>query len=116
MTNVEFIRLLTQSVRAVGAAATLDELRRTRPAFTDGAYHDTLAVFGVWAVERLIDAGLTDVAILWHPLTDRRSPLAWWDAKTLAGTAARTSFVPSTRALAHEPQPSEPRTLVVSGR
>ena len=81
-----------------------------------GAYHDTLAVFSVWAVDRLVDGGLSDVAILWHPLTDRRSPLAWWDAATLAGDDARHRFVPSTKALVHEPQPHEPRTLVVSGR
>ena len=59
----------------------------------------------MWAVDRLVQAGLSDLAILWHPLTDDRSPLAWWDDATLASRAARDSFVPSTSAAAWEPQP-----------
>lgn len=114
MTHVEFITSLIRSVRTVGAAATLDELRATRPAIVDGAYHETVAVFFVWAVDRLVQAGLSDFAIVLHPLTDRHSPLAWWEASTLAMPAAREWFVPSTLALPFEPQPHVAHDLVAA--
>ena len=88
MTHVEFITSLTLRVRLAGAAVALDELRATRPAMISPAgavgYHDTLAVFYVWAIDRLIAAGLNDVRVLWHPLVDVRSPRSWWDDDTLA--------------------------------
>jgi hypothetical protein len=111
MTHIEFLRTLTPVVREHGAAAALAELRASRPAFTAVGYHDTAAVFYVWAVARLIDAGRSDLQILWHPLTDARSLIAWWDETTLAGVAARIGFVPSTRATAGDPVPTEPREL-----
>lgn len=114
MTHVEFITSLVRSVRTVGAAATLDDLRATRPAIVDGAYHDTVAVFFVWAVDRLVTAGLTDFAVVLHPLTDAHSPLAWWEAETLALPLAREYFVPSTRALPFEPQPRDSHDLVAA--
>lgn len=114
MTHVEFLTSLIRSVRTVGAAATLDNLRAARPAVVDGEYHDTVAVFFVWAVDRLVDAGLTDFAIVLHPLTDKHSPLAWWDEATLASTSARERFVPSTLALPFEPQPRESHDLVAA--
>ena len=81
MTHVELITSLTHRVRQVGAAVALDELRASRPAIVSpcGAAgpHDTLAVFYVWAVDRLVGAGLNDVSVLWHPLTDVRSPRSW---------------------------------------
>jgi hypothetical protein len=120
MEHVELLRTLTVAVRDAGPAAALDALRSARPALVpakldhaesgdsadlhDG-YHETLATFWVWAVDRLVQAGLSDLAILWHPLTDHRSPLAWWDEATLASSAARESFVPSTSAAPWEPQP-----------
>ncbi len=117
MEHVELLRTLTLAVRDAGPAAALDALRESRPALVparldhaagadlhDG-YHETLATFWVWAVDRLVSAGLSDIAILWHPLTDDRSPLAWWDEATLASSDARVSFVPSTSAATWEPQP-----------
>jgi len=119
MSHSAFIASIASSVRDAGAVATLDTLRRTHPTMfgTDGApiaYHDTLAVFSVWAVDRLIAAGLTDSRILWHPLTDVRTPLAWWDADTLATIEAIAGFVPSTKALPNEPAPFEPRVLLAA--
>ncbi len=114
MTHVELITTITRAVRAGGAAAALDELRTTAPVIAHGDYHDTLAVFYVWAVDRLVAAGLTDFAIILHPLTHWGTPLAWWDEATLASDAARTHFVPSTLALVSEPQPAEPHDLVAA--
>ena len=113
MSHTDFISRIAASVRDAGAVATLDHLRRTRPAMfaTDGsviAYHDTLAVFSVWAVDRLVTAGLSDTRILWHPLTDVRTALSWWDEATLASIEAAAGFVPSTLALPGEPAPFEP--------
>jgi hypothetical protein len=118
MTHVEFITSLTLRVRHAGAAVALDELRASRPAITGPAgiveYHDTLAVFYVWAVDRLVAAGLHDVGVLWHPLTDPRSPRSWWDDDTLASDAAREHFVPSTLARAGEPMPAPAHVLAAA--
>lgn len=126
MEHVELLRTITALVRDAGPAAALDELRATRPALVparldhapahelhDG-FHDTLAVFYVWAVDRLVQAGLSDTAILWHPLTDVRSPSAWWDEATLASSTARESFVPSTSAESWEPAPTLPLVLLAA--
>ena len=58
MTHTEFLCSLVRSVRTTGAANTLAQVRADRPAFDRGRYHDTRAVFYVWAVDRLVDAGL----------------------------------------------------------
>ncbi len=119
MTHVDFITSIARTVREAGSAAALEALREahadmpgTGPALI--AYHDTLAVFYVWAVDRLIDAGLSDSRILWHPLTDPLTPLSWWDAATLASHDARDHFVPSTRALPGEPAPCETQLLIAA--
>ncbi len=108
MTHAQFIAQLTEQVRTHGAAAALADLRATRPALTAVGYHDTAAVFAVWAVDRLVAAGLTDFAVMWHPLTDARSIRSWWDDATLASAAARERFVPSTLARPGEACPTEP--------
>lgn len=95
-------------VRKRGAAGALAELRRTRPPLDAAGYHDTRAAYLVWAVDRLVDAGLSDLGVLWHPLTDLRSPLAWWDAETLESDTARERFVPPTLGEDWEPRPAEP--------
>ncbi|HAP77765.1 MAG TPA: hypothetical protein DCR14_17005 [Acidimicrobiaceae bacterium] len=107
MTHFEFLRTLVHSVREVGAAATLDAVRTERPRFDRGNYHHTRAVFYVWAVSRLVDAGLSDMGILWHPLVDDQSPLAWWHVGVLESAEAHETFIPSTEALPGEPQPTE---------
>jgi hypothetical protein len=114
MTHGELISSLTRSIRTVGAAAALDDLRRTRPAIHDGGYHDTLAVFYVWGVDRLLAGGLGELGVLWHPLTQPRSALSWWHAAHLFADEAREHFVPSTLARAGEPRPAEPATLVAA--
>jgi hypothetical protein len=106
--HVDVITAITRLVRTRGAAAALDELRRQRPALSTQGYHDTLAVFIVWAIDRLAAAGLSDTRILWHPLADLRSASAWWDADTLASIEAHGHFVPSTLATSSDPTPSEP--------
>ena len=118
MTHVELISSLTRRVRHAGAAVALDELRAARPAITSPSgvleYHDTLAVFFVWAVDRLVAAGLNDVHVLWHPLTDVRSPRSWWDEATLTSATARDCFVRSTLARPGEPAPVEARSLAAA--
>lgn len=119
MTHTEFITSIANGVRDAGAVATLDALRAARadmPAADGGmmAYHDTIVVFFVWAVDRLATAGLDDVRIMWHPLTDVRSPLTWWDARALASIEAMSSFVASTKALPGEPAPFEPRAILLA--
>jgi hypothetical protein len=98
MTHFEFIQGLIPAVRHHGAAATLDRL------VAEG-HHATLASFYVWAVDRLVAAGLDDRQVMWHPLVDRNSPSAWYTPELLASEAARTGFVVADKALASEPQP-----------
>jgi hypothetical protein len=122
MTHGEFISSLLRTVRTDGAAVALAQVRAARPAFhlqddRDGkpfaSYHDTRAVFYVWAVDRLVAGGLSDFGVMWHPLLDTRSPLLWWTAATLGSTAAAEQFVPSELARPGEPQPVEPAGLLV---
>lgn len=108
LTHTVFVQHVLRLVRDLGPAGALVELRRTRPPLDADDYHDTLAVYLVWAVERLVEAGLSDAGVLWHPLADVRSALAWWDAATLASSAARTGFVPPTLGEDWEPRPAEP--------
>ena len=114
LSHLELTTMVTHLVRTRGAAEALTELRRLRPSLCSHGYHDTLAVFAVWAVERLVEADVGDTRILWHPLTDLRSAEAWWDAGTLAGTEAHAGFVASTRALPSEPVPFEHRRTTVA--
>ncbi|MFM2071654.1 MAG: hypothetical protein RLZZ623_1917, partial [Actinomycetota bacterium] len=79
----ELVTELSRMIRSHGAERALEEIRRERSQFTEHGYHDTLAVFMVWAIARLVNAGLTDTRILWHPLADLRSAEAWWSADTL---------------------------------
>jgi len=119
MTHLDFLTTLAHRVREDGAAAALAGLRAERPALTAPdltvvPFHDTLAVFYVWAVDRLVEAGMDDTHLLWHPLTDPRSVLAWYDEATIASPAAAAHFVPSTLALPGEPVPSEARELLAA--
>ena len=108
MKHAEFLTSILRSVRANGAAGALGQVRRERPAFHDGSYHDTRAVFFVWAVDRLVAGGLSDFGVMWHPLLDTRSPLVWWSAATLDSPEAADHFVASELARAGEPQPTDP--------
>ena len=103
-------------VRRHGAADALARLRLAIPRYNEatgvantdtGGYHDTITVFYVWAVDRLVAAGLSTVAILWHPLTSFEAVGSWYDPATLWSPAARRSFVPSTLAVGGEPTPHD---------
>jgi len=98
-------------VREHGAHAALATLRAAldragHPTTRDGRPHETLTVFVVWAVNRLLDAGLTPTQVLWHPLLGTEAPLAWYDRATLQSESAHATFVASTLAMPSEPAPS----------
>ncbi len=119
MTHTEFLSSVLRTVRASGAAVALEQLRTNRPAFNTSAdqvaaYHDTRAVFYVWAIDRLVTGGLSDFGVLCHPLLDARSPLVWWNAATLDTPAATEHFVAAELARPSEPQPVELLTLVAA--
>lgn len=110
MTHLDFIASTTARMRDVGPAAVLAEIRAT----AGPDHHDTRTVFFVWAIDRLLRAGLSDMAVLWHPLTDARTPLSWYDAHTLDSIEARAHFVPATLAVVGEPAPVEPERELVA--
>ena len=117
MKHSEFLSSILRSVRASGAASALEQVRTVRPAFhadtvLGAMYHDTRAVFFVWAIDRLVTGGLNDFGVLWHPLLDTHSPQVWWTAATLASADAADHFVPSELASTGEPQPTEPMVLL----
>ncbi|MGB8857659.1 MAG: hypothetical protein WCC60_00310 [Ilumatobacteraceae bacterium] len=119
MTHTEFLSSILRTVRVSGATSALEQLRAERPAFhvdtTRGAiYHDTRAVFFVWAVERLVAGGLSDFGVLWHPLVEANSPQVWWSTATLASDEAVEHFVPSELARPGEPQPVESMVLAAA--
>lgn len=112
--HLDLVGTLADNIRLVGAAETLAVLRDERPAIHDGEYHDTRAVFFVWAVDRLLAAGLTPTALLWHPLVHADSPLAWWSADVLESPVATHGFVAPTGLLPGEPMPCEPAAALVA--
>jgi hypothetical protein len=103
-----FVASLVDLVSSEGAEAALATVRDEHPAFADGHYHDTRAVFFVWAVDRLVAAGLTRTQVLWHPLVHADSPRAWWSDEVLESSVARHGFVAPTGLAAGEPTPAEP--------
>jgi len=101
-------------IRRSGAAETLGLLRLTLGSLP--RYHDTRTVFTVWAVDRLLAAGLSTTALLWHPLLAPGSELAWWDAADLDSALAARQFVAPTRYSTGDPLPEEPHsTLALAG-
>jgi hypothetical protein len=111
-----FLLVTTHLVREAGGAAALKRLRtiasqRGVPPSdrADGRPHETLLVFYVWAVDRLLTSGLSATQVLWHPLVDVASPTAWYHPATLDSTLARQTFVGSDRAVPGEPAPHLPR-------
>lgn len=95
-------------VRRHGPAAALEALTTKGP-----DTHVTRMVYLVWAVDRLVGAGVPSERLLWHPLLDRRSLLCWWDTTTLNSDEARHAWVPPTLCGAHEPAP-EPTSWCVA--
>lgn len=125
-THTAHVLAAVDLVRRHGGPGALRRLRHAIPRYNEangtpntdhGGYHDTLTVFYTWAVGRLVDAGLSTTAILWHPLVSRTAPLAWWDRETLLSVDARRHFVPSSLALPGDPAPfdlAEARELQLS--
>ena len=113
--HLDLVGALVDIVSNDGAAVALDSLREARPALHNGVYNDTVAVFLVWSVERLVAAGLSRRSVLWHPLVHVDSPLAWWSADVLDSAAAADHFVAPIGLASGEPMPCEPaRTLAAA--
>jgi hypothetical protein len=97
----------TSLVRRHGPVDALRILRDAIPRYNEATgvantatsgYHDTITVYFVWAIHRLVDAGSANSDVLLHPLVDRRALLEWWDPATLMSPAARAAWVEPTRA------------------
>lgn len=112
--HLDIVAITADAVRRHGAPGALEALRAEQPALHEGAYHDTRAVFMVWAVDRLVRAGLSSTAILWHPLVHEDSVYAWWSAARIDSADAAAHFVASDLALPGEPTPLEPRALIAA--
>lgn len=102
-------------IRHHGAAGALAILRSAIPAYNEatgvantptGGYHDTITVYYVWAIDRLLAEGLDIPGILLNPLVERTALLAWWDRDTLMSPTARAGWVePTDRASADDGRP-----------
>lgn len=93
-------------VRDRGAAEALAMLRTAIPRYNESTgvantptsgYHDTITVYYVWAVDRLLRAGLDAATILADPTIEREGPLQWWDRDELMSERARRSWLAPTR-------------------
>ncbi|MCU1392509.1 MAG: hypothetical protein JWM34_937 [Ilumatobacteraceae bacterium] len=90
-------------VRRLGPAEALAVLRSAIPPYNvatgvantpTGGYHDTITVYYVWAVGRLLSAGSTIEAAIADPLLGRAGPLQWWDQEVLMSPALRAAWSP----------------------
>ena len=103
-------------VRRHGAVEALRVLRWAIPTYNvstgvantpSGGYHDTITVYYVWAIDRLLGRGLTPEAILADPLVERTAALAYWDRDVLMSPAARATWMVPQRAAHDGSLPSE---------
>lgn len=94
-------------MRGHGAAGALRLLRDAIPPYnvstgvantTTSRYHDTITVYYVWAIHRLLAAGLTAAEILADPLVGRTAALIFWDRDVLMSPTARARWTPPQRA------------------
>ena len=94
-------------VRSHGPADALRILREAIPRYNEATgvanttttgYHDTITVYFVWAIDRLIDAGLPTAEIVADDSVERTALLAWWDRETLMSPPARAAWVEPTLA------------------
>lgn len=92
-------------VRTGGPVDALATLRAAIPPYNEatgvantatGGYHDTLTVYYVWAVHRLVAAGLDTAVVLLDESVARDGPLAWWPRDVLMSTRARSAWLPPT--------------------
>jgi hypothetical protein len=102
-------------VRRHGGAAALALLRAAIPRYNEstgvantptGGYHDTITVYFVWAIARLLAEGHGCAAILGHALARRDAPLGWWERRVLMSPEARAAWLPPTRAGDGSPGPA----------
>ncbi len=103
-------------VRRRGAPEALVILRRSIPPYNEatgvsntpaGGYHDTITVYYTWAIGQLVEAGLSNPAIIGHPDCTREALLGWWDRETLMSSNARARFVAPNLVGDGRPAPSE---------
>jgi hypothetical protein len=94
-------------VRRHGAVEALRVLRGAIPPYNvatgvantpTGGYHDTITVYYVWAIDRLLARGLTTEEILAHSIVERTAAFAHWDRDVLMSPAARAAWMPPQRA------------------
>jgi hypothetical protein len=92
-------------VRRFGAAEALAILRAAIPPYNEatgvantptGGYHDTITVYYVWAIDRLLGAGRTIAEVLADRLAERTALLDWWETDIVMSPAARAAWVPPT--------------------
>ncbi len=95
-------------VRRLGPAEALRILRASIPPYneatgvantTTGGYHDTITVYFVWAIDRLLGDGMDTASVLRDPAVERTALLAWWDRETLMSPTARLRWVTPTRSV-----------------
>lgn len=126
-------------VRRLGPTEALVVLRAAIPPYnvatgvantTTGGYHDTITVYFVWAVARLLQLDphpvprsahtpcgglgppgnggmMTTAGVLGHPSVEREALFAWWERETLFSAAARLGWRPPTLAGDGGPAPTE---------
>lgn len=106
-------------VRRHGAVEALRILRAAIPPYNEatnvantpsGGYHDTITVYYVWAVDRLLQRGLSGEAILADPLVERNAAHAYWDPDVLMSPAARAAWTPPQRSGADGSLPADNST------
>jgi hypothetical protein len=103
-------------VRRHGPADALAILRGAIPPYnestgvantTAGGYHDTITVYYVWAVNRLLVEGRDAPAILGHSLVERDALFEFWDRETLMSPSARAAWMEPTKGPDGEERPKE---------
>lgn len=94
-------------IRRSGAAEALSVLRTAIPRYNESTgvvntstsgYHDTITVYYVWAIDRLLADGRTASEILDHRLVERAAAIAFWNRDVLMSPAARAGWTPPQRA------------------
>lgn len=104
-------------VQRHGAVEALRVLRNAIPPYNvstgvantpTGGYHDTITVYYVWAVHRLLTQSVTADAILADPRVERTAALAHWDSEVLMSPEARAAWLPPQRAADDGSMPNEP--------
>ena len=103
-------------VRRFGAVEALAIVRAAIPLYNEATgvantptsgYHDTITVYYVWAIDRLVADGLGPAGILRNERVARTALLAWWDRETLMSPTARAGWLAPTSVVDGGPAPKE---------